>query len=225
MGVSMGISAENELAGQSVYTPKALRLYDVAVLGVSNRFIWRCPTSCLLDHFNSHTTRNHLDVGVGTGFFLDRCRFPSPSPRIVLLDLNANALEYAARRIARYRPTIHQQSVFRPLQLEGTRFDSVSVNYLLHCLPGTISEKAVVFDHLIDWMNPRAVVFGSTLLSTGVRTRWMAKRLMRFYNRKRIFCNESDSLVDLESMLRSRFDDVEVRVIGNAALFSGRRRA
>ena len=28
---------------------------------------------------------DHLDTGVGTGYFLDRCKFPSP-PRLVLLE-------------------------------------------------------------------------------------------------------------------------------------------
>ena len=92
------------LAGQAAYTKRALAAYDLLVLGVSNRFIWRCPTQRLLDHYNGHVTANHLDAGVGTGYFLDKCRFPSPAPRIALLDLNQNTLDFASRRIARYKP-------------------------------------------------------------------------------------------------------------------------
>jgi len=38
------------LAGQAVYTRRLLRAYDLIVLGISNRFIWRCPTPRLLRH-------------------------------------------------------------------------------------------------------------------------------------------------------------------------------
>src|SRR4051794_1502272 len=91
-------------AGQAIYTRSTLALYDALVLGLSNRFIWRCPTARLLDLYDAHVTANHLEVGVGTGYFLDRCRFPSEHPRLVLLDLNRNCLEATRRRVRRFRP-------------------------------------------------------------------------------------------------------------------------
>ena len=82
------VTPEQVVAGQAVYSRRALHLYDPIVLGLSNRLIWKCPTPRLLTHYERHVTANHLDVGVGTGYFLDRCRFPSTTPRIALLDLN-----------------------------------------------------------------------------------------------------------------------------------------
>lgn len=210
------------LAGQAVYTRRLLRAYDLIVLGISNRFIWRCPTPRLLRHYNAHITANHLDVGVGTGWFLDRCRFPSPNPRIVLMDLNPNTLEFAAHRIARYRPEICQRNVLEPIACEGGRFDSLGINYLFHCLPGPITEKAVAIDHLKPLMNPGAVVFGSTLLHGGVRRNLAARCLMRFYNEKGVFSNRADTLDGLRSALGDRLRDVQIDVIGCAAIFSGR---
>jgi len=98
----MTITQEQVTAGQAVYTRRNLALYDVVVLGLSNRLIWRCPTSRLLAHYNQHVSANHLDVGVGTGYFLDHCHFPAPDPPITLMDLNADALAYTAQRIARH---------------------------------------------------------------------------------------------------------------------------
>ena len=51
-------------------TPKAL--WDWWVLGVSNRFAWDVPITKehLLPHFLEHLGNNHLDIGVGTGFYL-----------------------------------------------------------------------------------------------------------------------------------------------------------
>jgi hypothetical protein len=208
-------------AGQAVYTKRVLGSYDILVLGFSNRFLWKCPTDRLLHHYNQHVTANHLDVGVGTGYFLDHCRFPSQAPRIAMLDLNPNALDFASRRIARYRPEKYLLNVLEPISIDAATYDSVGINYLLHCLPGSIDSKAVALDHLKALMNRNAVLFGSTLLQGGVPRNWCAQRLMDIYNRKGIFSNRNDTLDGLERALRERFRDVTVEPVGCAALFAG----
>ncbi len=209
-------------AGQAVYTRWTLAAYDFVALGVSNRLVWNCPTQRLLGHYNRHVTGNHLDVGVGTGYFLDRCRFPTPRPRVALMDLNAESLAFASARIARYEPECYRQNVLEPIPMNAGGFDSVGLNYLLHCLPGDVESKSVVFDHVAALMNPGAVLFGATLLQGGVPRKWIAQRLMDVYNRKGIFSNERDDLPSLNRSLRKRFKDVSVEVVGCAALFSGR---
>ena len=87
----MNVTREQVESGQAVYTTRVLKLYDFVVLGVSNRFIWKCPTPQQLQHYEQHLSVNHLDVGVGSGYFLDHCRFPSTPPRVALLDLNPTA--------------------------------------------------------------------------------------------------------------------------------------
>ena len=218
----MSATPEQVLAGQAVYTRRTLRAYDFMVLGVSNRLIWKCPTQRLVQHYNTHVTGNHLDVGVGTGYFLDTCRFPSPTPRVALMDLNQNTLDVASKRIARYKPETYRRNVLDPVQLDAASFDSIGINYLLHCVPGTIEAKAVAFDHLKALMEPGAVIFGSTLLQGGVPRSWLAKRLMDFYNKRGIFANQGDHLDGLTAELEGRFKDVSVQVVGCAALFSAR---
>jgi SAM-dependent methyltransferase len=209
-------------AGQAVYTKALLRLYDLLVLGISNRLIWRCPTHHLLRLYDRHVTSNHLDVGVGTGFFLDRCRFPAGMPRLALVDLNPNCLEATARRVARYRPEVYRANVLEPLALDIKKFDSIGLNYLLHCLPGTIESKGAVFNHLNALLNPGGVIFGATLLHEGVSRNWAARRIMALYNRKGIFTNVHDGLDGLRQVLARQFSRVTVDVIGCAALFSAR---
>jgi len=215
------LSAEVE-AGQAIYTRRTLAAYDFVVHGVSNRFLWKCPTRRLVQLYNDHVSANHLDVGVGTGLLLDRCRFPSPSPRIALMDLNAETLLYASQRIARYRPETFRRNVLEPIVLDAPKFDSVGLSYLLHCVPGSIAAKAVAFDHLKALMNPGAVLFGATLLQGGVTRNWGARRLMEIYNRKGVFANREDDLEGLQRALAQRFTDVSVEVVGCAALFAGR---
>lgn len=209
-------------AGQAVYTKTTLSAYDIIVHGITNHFIWKCPTAKIVAHYDRHISANHLDVGVGTGYFLDRCRFPSATPRVALMDLNENTLEHASRRIARYHPETFRQNILEPIQIPITPFNSVGINYLLHCIPGSISEKAAALDYLKTLMNPGATLFGSTVLSGGVKRNWAAKRLMALYNRQGIFANTADDLAGLEAALRARFDNVSVEVEGCVALFSGR---
>jgi 2-polyprenyl-3-methyl-5-hydroxy-6-metoxy-1,4-benzoquinol methylase len=218
----MPVTHEQIHAGQSVYTPKMLAIYDVLVLGLSNRWIWKCPTPRLLAHYDRHVSGNHLDVGVGTGHFLDRCRFPTEAPRIALMDMNRDALQYAARRIARYEPETYVRNVLEPIDFDGAKFDSLGVNYLLHCLPGDMATKARAFDFLSPLMNPGAIVFGSTLLQGGVERSFAAQRLMAFYNSKGIFSNAQDDLETLTRELEKRFDAVSVETVGCAALFSAK---
>ncbi|MBI2477144.1 MAG: class I SAM-dependent methyltransferase [Planctomycetia bacterium] len=172
----MAPTREQAAAGQAVYTPRMLRLYDLLVLGVSNRFIWKCPTARLLQLYNDNVSNNHLDVGVGTGYYLDRCRFPSDQPRITLLDMNPNCLRAAADRISRYSPTCVEGNLFEPLNLSDAKFDSIGLNYVLHCLPGNMQDKLVAVKHLADLLAPGGVLFGSTLLHGGVSKNGAARR-------------------------------------------------
>lgn len=214
--------ADPSYAGQAVYSPVTLALYDLVVLRVSNSLVWRCPTRRILALYDRHVTDAHLDVGVGTGWYLDHCRFPSASPRVGLLDLNSSSLAAASRRIARYRPERYRADVLRPIPFEAAPFASIALTYLLHCLPGPITRKADAFDHLAPLLRPDGVVFGATLLSEGVQRSRAARRLMRLYQRKGIFSNGSDSADELRAALSERFTDVQLELVGCAALFVAR---
>ncbi|KLK92476.1 methyltransferase type 12 [Microvirga vignae] len=210
------------MAGQAVYTRRTLDLYDVVVLGLSNALIWKCPTRRLLAHYNEYISDRHLDVGVGTGWFLDHCRFPTDRPDVTLLDLNPVCLERASARIERHAPKVVRANVLEPFELETGPFASIGLNYLLHCLPGALERKAVAFDHLKPFLAPGGVVFGSTLLAEGVERSGTARALMRFYNAKGIFSNQQDSIEGLRRELAARFEQVRVEIVGCAALFAAR---
>ena len=213
---------DDATAGAAVYSRPLLSVYDLFVLGFSNSFVWQCPSRLILDFYNEHVSGKHLDVGVGTGYFLDKCTFPTRNPTIVLADLNPNSLYVTARRLQRYNPSIHVANVLEPLQIEPADFDSVAINYLLHCLPGTISSKGVVFQNLKPLLKQGGVIFGTTILGKGIKRNFLAKTLMQIYNSKRIFSNFNDNAGELESILKANFRDYSIRVIGCVAFFVGR---
>jgi hypothetical protein len=206
-------------AGQAVYTKGMLRAYDAVVVKASNSLAWRCPARRILRHYDRYVSAAHLDVGPGTGYYLDRCRFPA-TPRLTLLDPNPDVLAYAGARLRRYAPTLHAADALKPIDLPLS-FRSVGLGYVLHCLPGGIADKAVVFDHLAPLVEPGGVVFGTTILTGGVRHNALGRTLLRVYNRKGIFANLGDDLDGLQLALAARFDRVEVDVAGAVALYAG----
>ena len=213
------ITQEAIQAGQSVYNPFSLFIYDFLVLGLSNHFIWKCPTKKIIELYNQNITSNHLDVGVGTGYFLDKCNFSSPQVRLGLMDLNIHSLKATQRRVARYTPEVYAHDVYKPIDLEIECFDSIGMNYLLHCLPGKMSTKAEVFKNLNKILKARGKIFGSTILQGGVERSPIAKKLMEHYNAKKIFTNVDDDLDTLEKILRDNYSEHSISISGCVALF------
>jgi hypothetical protein len=215
------ITSEEVDAGQAVYSPTVLRNYDWMVLGLSNHLLWRCPTAELRRLYDRNVADRHLDVGVGTGYFLDKARWPVAKPAITLVDLNPNCLTAASRRIRRFAPQTIAANVLEPLpRLEP--FRSAGLCYLLHCVPGPIAVKAVAFDHVSALLAPGAPVFGATIVQGNLRRSMIAQAFMDLYNRKGIFSNVTDTLEDLDAALRRRFRDVRVESRGTVALFEAR---
>jgi len=213
---------EAHKAGYAVYSKTSLALYDAVVLGISNRFIWRCPSRHMIDLYDRHLAADHLDIGVGTGYFLDKASFPSSAPKVTLFDPNRECLDKAAARVGRYGPKAIQADALVPWPRELGTFGSVGLNYLLHCLPGTMREKAVLFDHLKPHLEREAVVFGATILQGGAPRSAAARKLMRIYNKKGVFSNKEDTEEALEAELSRRFSLVDIKMVGCVALFTAR---
>ena len=205
-------------AGQAVYTKSILSIYDILVLGLSNSFVWCCPTKKLRRVFSENASLNHLDVGVGTGYYPDKC-FINTKRRLAFFDMNENSLAESAERNQRFHPEVYQGNVFEALNLDCDKFDSISMNYLLHCLPGDMSSKSIVFKNLSEWLNDDGVLFGSTILGKGYEKGFSAKKLMEFYNSKGVFDNLNDDAEGLKQALESYFFDVSIEVKNCVAIF------
>jgi hypothetical protein len=209
-------------AAADSYQGPMLAVYDWIVLGMVSRWIWRCPRRKMLAHYNRQVGGRHLDIGPGTGWFLDKCRFPAKNPSITLLDLNDVVLTTAARRISRYRPVTRTGDVFQPLDLGAAKFDSVGMNFLLHCLPGSVRQKSVVFDHVTPFLAPGARVFGSTVLGTDAEHTKASGKLLLRLNGSDVFNNTEDRRDDIAHELSARFTEVEIEQSGTVCLFSAR---
>jgi SAM-dependent methyltransferase len=204
--------------GQSEYTPFFLRIYDPVVLGFFTRAVWRCPTSRLVEGYRRHLRPRHLDVGPGTGYFLERAGLPAGSP-VTILDPNVHVLEYASRRLQRLDVTAVEADVCKPLPLDGP-FDSAALNGVIHCLPGPLSRKAGAVANVAAVLAPSGVLFGASVLGTFGRHTWLARRALYANNRRRTFDNLGDTQQGLAEILEASFERVELETIGSFAIFA-----
>jgi Methyltransferase domain len=155
--------------GARIYHPLLLSIYDFLIMRVLAPYVWRCPEKHYADLYRDGMSRSHADIGVGTGYFLDRCAYQPGEARIGLFDLQKNCLKYAARRIARFQPETYQCDALEPIQACADCFDSIALGGILHCIPGDMAEKGVVFDSIKPLMHARTTVFGYTILNQGIK--------------------------------------------------------
>ncbi|MFC2067584.1 class I SAM-dependent methyltransferase [Chloroflexota bacterium] len=210
---------EKVSAGISLYTKFFLSIYDWLALGYFCHLVWKCPSCHMLDIYNKHITGNHLDIGVGTGYFLDKCRLPSPEPRLAIMDLNPNSLDMAGKRLIRYYPEVYKRNVLDNFNIEAPPFDSIGIMNLLHCLPGNMEEKGVIFKNMKEVLISGGTIFGSTILCKGAKNNLVADLTLKWNNRKGVMTNLGYGIEDIKETLSTYFSESIVWRVGYIALF------
>jgi SAM-dependent methyltransferase len=215
-------------ASSYAYNTTTLNFYDHFVLGLTNSFGWRCPTdSVLLPLFQANAGPRHMDVGVGSGYFptaMHQREGHSGWPKkLVLVDLNPICLEQVSSRVGLpERIMCLENDALQPLPDVGP-FDSISLMYLLHCLPGPPENKARIFANLKPHLADDGVLFGATILGQGVRHNWFGQILMSAYNWFGIFGNSEDGKEHFLQALEAEFEEVETAIIGCVFIFKARK--
>ena len=205
-------------AGQSEYTPFFLKIYDPVILGFFTRVVWRCPTSVLVERYRRHIRPRHLDVGPGTGYFLERAGLPEGSP-VTILDPNTNVLDHATRRLERLDVIAVEADVCQPLPIDGP-FESAALNGVIHCLPGPLTRKAAAIANVAAVLASDGVLFGASILGTSGGHSRLARTLLSANNRRGVFDNLEDSKEGLREILQASFERVELETVGSFAIFS-----
>ncbi|GME62537.1 putative methyltransferase type 12 protein [Neofusicoccum parvum] len=227
-------------AGAALYFSWILRfVYDRLVLGLYCKYAWGCPTFTKLTGFyngnveasvSRSSSHRILDVGVGTGFFLEHAPL-NQTEDIVLVDLNTNCLDTAAARTRKAHPHTHCATVHadvladQPLSSDdlGGQFDAISVMLLLHCLPGPPARKAAALIRLRSLLDEdRGVLFGTTVLGKGVKHNMLGRLIMAWHNSIGVFDNYDDEAQSFIRPLQEAFKSVKWSVVGTMLLFEAR---
>jgi ubiquinone/menaquinone biosynthesis C-methylase UbiE len=204
--------------GQAGYNPLLLAIYDVWVLKFMARAVWKTPIPPGIERYRRHLGSRHLDVGPGTGYFIQKAR-PPAGTEITLLDPNPHVLKHASRRLASLGPATVEADVMKPLPVDGP-FDSAALSFVLHCLRGPMTNKATAVRNIADVLTPDGVLFGGTVLGSEASHTRPARAFLWAVNKKGDFDNLEDTVDGLHGMLDATFRDVEIEVTGSSALFS-----
>ena len=204
--------------GQAGYNPFLLAIYDPWVLGFMARVVWRCPTPPVVHRYRRNVGHRHLDVGPGTGYFLDKAGL-SPETEVTLLDPNPNVLAHVSRRLPAMNLTTVEADVLKPLPVEGP-FDSAALSYVLHCLPGPQPHKAAAIRNVATVLAPDGTLFGGTVLGSSEQHTPQARAVLWAFNRNGAFDNLGDTEEGLRRILEESFQNVEIDVIGSLAIFT-----
>lgn len=204
---------------QKYYTGFILWIYDLWVVGFNCSFAWMCPSNVMVKHYNKYVSANHLDLGIGTGYYLDKCKFPSEDVKLTIMDMNNSTLDKAEYRLRRYNPQTYLQNALEPIKHDVSKFDSIGINFLMHCIPGHFSEKGVVFTNLKKQLNPNGVLFGSTILNHSIKKNFFGKFFLDWFNKEGVFNNLEDTEEALEKSLRSTFNYYKITIKGSVAMF------
>jgi ubiquinone/menaquinone biosynthesis C-methylase UbiE len=203
--------------GQSDYGRTLLRLYDPLVLGPIIRFVWRYPRHEGVRLYREHIRPNHLDVGPGTGYFLEHAGLPAGS-KVTILDPNANVLRHVTRRLRDLDVTAVEADVLKALPTPGP-FESAALSAVLHCLPGPMERKALAIENIARVTAPGGVLFGASVLGTSARHTRMGRALLWAFNKRGAFDNLGDTEAGLRDILERSFRSVKIEIIGGVAVF------
>lgn len=206
--------------GARDYGAITLPLYDAAVLNVAVPHAWGIPLAEERALYERCLGRRHLDVGVATGYFLQKTA-DGRCEEITLMDLNPNATAYAAQKLARFEVTQAVGDALKPFPVTGP-FDSIGLFHLLHCMPGSIPEKEQVFDHAIEKLAPGGVVFGASVTPLGQSQNPFAKLVLKGSNRRGALNNLKDAHEDLRRAIESRFRTATVHLRGLMTIWEAR---
>ena len=204
--------------GQADYSRPLLNAYDRIVLGPVARYVWRCPSGRLLEGYRRHIREPHLDVGPGTGYFIDRSGLLEGS-RVTILDPNPTVLEHATRHLQRLEVTPIQADVLKPLPVRGP-FQSAALNLVIHCLPGPATRKALAVTDVAAVLAPDGILFGASVLGGSGPHTWLSRRVLHAFNRRGAFDNLDDSEAMLHDLLDAAFEQVDMEIVGSIAIFA-----
>ena len=206
--------------GQADYNGLLLRLYDPLVLGPIVRYAWRFSTAQGVEMYRQHIRPNHLDVGPGTGYFLEHAGLPAGS-KVTILDPNRNVLRHVTRRLRNLEVTAVEADVLKPLPVSGP-FDSAAMAAVLHCLPGPLERKAAAFANVASVLAPDATFFGASVLGRSARHTRLGRAMLTAFNRRGAFDNLDDTEEGIAEILRRAFREVSTETVGGIAFFTAR---
>ena len=188
--------------GQRLYSRLFLKIYD-RVFKLIVETIYGASVNTILKMYKLHASSNHLEIGVGSGMLPALAEFPGNS-NLTLMDINPNTFTITKERVKFKFTTIqcYRINILEEIKLEK-KYQSIAMHFLIHCVPGSILEKRIIFENAIHLLEKGGTLFGSTVVYEVSLLNSFSKFIMLLLNKKGIYHNREDSLADLKEVLSS----------------------
>jgi len=127
-------------------SPRSARLYDASVeflFGGTADVMRRMAIPPIVDHTRPHHRPRILDVGCGTGRFLDQLRQALPSGQLYGLDLSPYYLKRAAELLGEGTPVSLIADNAESMPFADGLFDAVTSVFLFHELPSDVRRQVM----------------------------------------------------------------------------------
>jgi hypothetical protein len=206
--------------GQSGYNAAMLAIYDVWVLKFMTKAVWKVPVALGVDRYRQHMGHRHLDVGPGTGYFIEK----ADQPR----DTEITLLDPIRPCFATWRSDSRHgiRSPLRPTSWSPSRSTDRSTPRLSASYSTAFAGqrvKAVAVRNIAHVLDPEGILFGGTVLGLQGDHTKSARAFLRAANKPGGFDNVDDTAEGLRRILEMSFSAVDVDVVGSAALFAAAR--
>ena len=195
---------------------KSLKLYDYLVNDINCSYAWRCHKSNIFENYKNNIKTNHLEIGPGTGYFLEN---NYNIKKLYLMDINDDTLNFSKNNLSEnYQLETINHNIFED-KLEIKDLESVGLNYVLHCVPGRLEDN---IDNLINNLetNNKVNFFGATVVSDKILQNRLSTIELFFLNKYNIFNNEMDTSKNLIDYLKYNHIKYQEKIVGNVLLFS-----
>ena len=205
------------------FVSKNIHYYDRLVNKINCQHVWKCSERYIINHYRNNISHYHLEIGPGSGYFLKKENLlKNPSiDQLTLIDINSEILDFSKENLTPdYCNDIVTLNfdIFSDKIPSGIKFNSVGLNYVLHCIPGKLENK---LDTLLDNLDHTGYnLFGATVICDPLHMNPLAEYELMLLNTLGIFNNNHDSYEDLSRYLLKNNIKHNISKRGYVALFS-----
>ena len=199
---------------------KNIQKYDRLVNEINCEKVWKCSKKHIINNYNKNINCNHLEIGPGTGYFLKKKNLNVNLNKLTLVDVNSKILNYSKNNLKSEYSDINilSHNLFSYEIPSKVKFNSVGINYVLHCIPGNLQTK---LDKLIfNLGNNKYNLFGASVICDPLHMNPIAEYELIFLNALGIFNNNNDTYEELNEYLNNRNLNFSLKKQGYVAIFN-----
>ena len=202
---------------RSNFVSSSIKFYDYLVNDINCNYAWRCNKTNIFDLYRKNLKPNHLEIGPGSGYFLLPKHHNKKIENLYLMDINYPILNHSHTQLKNHFPNVYpiKHNIFEN-SLKFFDFQSVGINYVLHCVPGSLENK---MEKLIENLPNNVSIFGSTVINDYDKQTNLSKLELMFLNKFGIFNNYDDYSNSFIKFVDSNKLNFNTQIIGNVLIF------